>query len=354
MKEVGNVSIPLRPRGLLMRVRGRINGSNVVILNDSGADCSVISESLAQSLGCTIKSLPKPMNVHNPNGTPFSVQGEVQGTIFFNNGVNKLPFRAIVLKELQGDLIVGDDFLRANNAILEYGRNTVCYGNFEVPCLSQVSYADRSYKTTDGVAVTVGSDLLLRRGKVAQILAKVVLPAGFKYGQYAWRFEPLEMLASIGDGILSCDSIVTLVDAGTVAAIVLANPRGPKDVVIPEGTVIGRLRILRGSGWSGSIPVLEELSLVQNINASEAPVMQGELPEPPSLKECDEDAFAKQLPKILEELPKEVSDGDQAQLVAVLTKFRHILCATKLGETNVFEFDMDMAGCREIDLKVIF
>ncbi len=262
---VRNVTVTAKPKGLVMRVRGRINSQDVIVLNDSGADCSVISKGLAMSLGLAVKPTLKPVSIQNPNGTPFSVSGEVKTTIRFNNGLHSLPLRAIVLNDLVGDLIVGDDFLRENKAVLAYGVGVVRYGDFDVPVLDQVSYVDPTYKKTDGIAVTVGVDLLLKKAKRVEILAKVVLPAGFKYGRYAWRFEPLPALADAFEGLGCCDCIVTLVDVNTTAAVVFANSHGLKDIVIPSGTVIGRLRTLKPAADTALVPALECVTLIRNI-----------------------------------------------------------------------------------------
>ncbi len=334
------VVIEQRPNGLLMRVLGQVNGKSVVVLNDSGADCSVVSLATAKRLGLSIRAMDKRISIQNPNGEPFTVCGKVCGKISFCHGLAEFPFSAMVLKELGSEMIVGDDFLRENQAVLTYGTGTVTYRNFDVPVMDRVTYSDTSYKKTDGTAVRMECDTLLRPNKRAEVKAKVILPMGFRYSQFVWIFEPLPAFMDLF-GVGSVSSVVRLVDVDKIAAVVLSNCLFGEDIVIPEGTILGRLRTIR------SLDDLMELPSNEDVNHDRG-VLNNITIATKQPRESDDEQFLPQLKEILSELPPEVSATQRQQLSDVLYDFKHVLCSRKLGETSIFTFDIDMNGARPV------
>ena len=110
----------------MMRTPARLNGVELVVLNDSGAEVSVMSAAAAAEAHLEVTSLrKKDAQVCNADGSPFQMKGVVETTIRL--GTRDWPLRAYVLKKLQTPVLLGEDFLKKAEAELSYGRRTVTY-----------------------------------------------------------------------------------------------------------------------------------------------------------------------------------------------------------------------------------
>ena len=100
-------------KGLFARVAARIGRVDIIALNDTGADMSVVSAAAAERIGTPLLEAPS-VSVWNADGSPFTVRGVLSTRIVFGEGaaMHSLPLKAVVLEELKTDLILGDRWLR--------------------------------------------------------------------------------------------------------------------------------------------------------------------------------------------------------------------------------------------------
>jgi hypothetical protein len=181
--------IPVRPDGLAMRVVVVINGVQLTALNDTGADISVMNSATAARLHLHLRLLPDNTSIQNPNGTAFDVLGAADTVVAFPGHDLEAPLRVVVLADLSTPLILGADFLTQQAAILSYGDSTVTYRGVPVKVVDAPRYHAAAYTATHGVAALTAADVHLAPHQCTHVLLAVALPEGFRYAQYAWRFE---------------------------------------------------------------------------------------------------------------------------------------------------------------------
>ncbi len=330
------------PRGLLARVATVIEGQRVIALNDTGSDLTVMSSGLARHLKLEIKEMKGAvMHVQNPNGTPFTVLGYVQGVVGFNDNANQLDFTAYVLEELGTDFILGDDFLRTHGAVLSYGTGVVRYREFSVTVLDKADFS-REYASTDGQPVSIKEDLLIRAEKVVDVIGRVSLP-GIPCKQYSWLLEPLPFAMMVYE-VEICPGVVGMVSKSAIAAVRIAN-LNKRDVVIPAGSVVACLRVIREKGGSKTSTIyrlcgVDHFTSAQDGCTSEAEVTSQETTKLTTMA-CDEEKFEKDLATVVATLPEGLSQAQKSQLEQVMTRFKHVVSAKELGCTTTFQFDID-------------
>ena len=98
-----------------------IGDAHVLGLVDSGADISVISHSLAQRLQLDIK--PSTTKLSGPDGHALTCYGAVHTHIVVQG--KHIPLTACVINHLHDNLLLGDDFLRPNKAVIHCETGTV-------------------------------------------------------------------------------------------------------------------------------------------------------------------------------------------------------------------------------------
>jgi hypothetical protein len=330
---------PRHKKGLFPRVAARVGRASIVALNDTGADVSVMSYSTYLKLGLPMSDAPTGVAVWNADGSPFTIRGVLQTVIVFGEGaaMRSLPLKAVVLEELQTDLILGDDFLRENHAIIAYGANHIQYQDFAVPVLDPVDCRDKEYRNTEGLAVRALDDVRLSKKGRSAIVAFVKLPRSFEYSQYSWRFEPSAM-AQLVFGIRMAPTIVRLHGMDTVAGVLLVNP-ADKELVVPRGSVLGSIHCLREA-------TLDAVT-VQSITATATATDNRATSSAPSETSVD-DSFRKKIDEIVSDLGEGVTAEQQQQLRELLLQYKHVLAADKLGSTNIFTFDIDPGNARPV------
>ena len=134
------------------------------------------------------------------------------------------------------------------------------------------------------------------------------------------------------------DSVVRLVGIGEIAAIRIAHACwDEREVMIPSGTVMGTLELLSPEEpecrtYRPRLWHLNQVSLGD----------EGIREERPS-KPYDEAYYAYAVEAVIKKAATEVDVTPQMlkELREVLDGFKHTMASTKLGESNVFVFDID-------------
>ena len=224
----------------MMRTPAWLNGVELVVLNDSGAEVSVMSAAAAAEAHLEVTSLKrKDAQVCNADGSPFQMEGVVETTIRL--GTKDWPLRAYVLKKLQTPVLLGEDFLEKAEAELSYGRRTVSYGGEEVNIFKPPRYGGRNYRDTDGTVVEMQEEVTLEPETVQTVMLIPGFPEELKAAQFAWRFVPFEMI-QMGLDVTIPEALVGL-NRGYQIAVRIWN-RSKKEVVIKKEMMMGQLRIL--------------------------------------------------------------------------------------------------------------
>ena len=106
-----------------MRTKGIVQGLEVEVLNDSGAQITAVSSKFAdKTKACIDPQAGSDIRILNPNGDPFTILGTVPLDIQFSSrdvsGSVSLRGQAYVLRELTCDIILGQDTLEPNGTIV--------------------------------------------------------------------------------------------------------------------------------------------------------------------------------------------------------------------------------------------
>ncbi len=335
--------------GVLMQTKGSVNGMDVLVLNDSGADISCISHKQALRLGLRVEATS--IAVYNPNGQRFKCLGQVQMELQF--GPKRFQCTCIVIEDLEVELLVGDDFLRRYNCVLSYGMGCISYDGYEVKTCSRIKDQDekRIYRITDGSVVVAAQDILLKPGQLMMTSGRVLLPQGYQPREHVWLMEPLSASESeYGTAIVP--SIVMLDRRNMVNILLSASVLMNGTTIIPTGTVLGIIHTLP-EGDKGTVDCkrINAISVLSELDQEEMPssgstrqvTSQGLEEEAQESKE-----FSTQMDRIFKDLPQELSAEEGQLLKEVLVKYQGTLCPTKLGSTHVTTVDIDPGVARPV------
>src|SRR6267154_5253342 len=108
-------------------VRVKICNNYVIGLLDSGCGMSVVANHFVKKMGWHVENLEEEdlVNLLAANGTSIKVQGKI--TISLKIGGLVIPFDFLVVEELRQNLILGNDFLNATKAVINYRDGTVSF-----------------------------------------------------------------------------------------------------------------------------------------------------------------------------------------------------------------------------------
>ena len=335
----GPTIVPTTTPGLAMRTRGFINASPIVVLNDTGASVTVISTPCARRLQLDVTNPSDVTVVLNPNGAKFAVAGVVNDEISFDG--HRFPFHAVVLDDLQADLILGEDFMQRHGVTLRYGDNTITYGAITIPVLDEARYTSTTYRRTDGTPVYAGDDITIDPLATTDVQARVRLPLAVRLAQYAWHFQPLTQLQYLYN-IYVPDAIVRPEDNDSVIVRIASNGRDGVAVTIPAGTMMGTLRTLRANPADASRPLLYAMAQVPAANPGPPPVA------PTATAPDRHEEFRRLLDSIIEGLPHDVMLNEREQLRELLVEYQGTVHAEKLGRANAYRFDIDPGTAKPV------
>ena len=337
--------LQVSPQGLVMRTRGYVNATPVIVLNDTGATVTVMREALAAKLQLDVLPATVGTTVNNPNGEPFEMTGVVTDTVSFE-GV-QFPFTAHVLRDLQVDFILGQDFLMKHNVYLSYGDAEITYAGVRVPVIDRPCYTARRYRRTDGSAVYAGEDVCIAPGAVQDIFAVVKMRAGLPCAQYAWRFQPLQATQDTLD-VTMADGIVRIEGSSDVIVRITNMRTDGKDVVVPAGTMLGTLRTLRTTQDDHTRPMLVAIETRSNEQHTEIAAVPPQVTVQADQVEDRDMAFRKLLDGIVAGLPEELSTAERDQLRSLLTEYRDTVYSERIGRANAYVFDINPGTARPV------
>ena len=108
------------------------NNVNCTALIDSGAGTSCMSQKVMHRLNAWLEPITpgKPMRVCAADGRPLLVKGSTLVDIELGGNIVTCSF--LVLKDLPQGIILGTDFLRANNALVDFENQVVKFQNSDV------------------------------------------------------------------------------------------------------------------------------------------------------------------------------------------------------------------------------
>ena len=335
-----------KPPGIMMQTIALVNGNSERVFNDSGADVSCISTSAAKRLGLRINA--SSMAVYNPNGVPFTCRGCATVTLQF--GYRMFPFEFQVIDELDVGILIGDDFLRRYNCILSYGAGCIEYNGVPI----ETVHAERSkavmkaYRSTEGAPVILRERTVPLPGKMQDVVATIDLPREFRLGTYSWVFEPLKMTEATF-GVKIAPAIVKLEGISTTRVRIVGGLGTRQLAPMPAGTVLGTVHVVRSKTEKDMLR--REVRIVRSEEAGHEDGMSS------SQQTTDDEAewerlkgpeFKRELQKILNQLPQELSTDERRLLEDVLMEYRRTLLPLKLGSTHVMTVDIDPGDAKPV------
>ena len=306
---------------------GIVNGRTVRVLNDSGADASVMSEQCARRLNLNIDRGQDLPTLRNPNGDGLHCIGVVNTTILMAE--QHLQLKAYVVTDLTIDLLVGGDFLRMHKANLSYSDLSVSYHGVEAKMYEESRSERKAYKRSHQASVVTTEDVTLQGDMVVSIQAAVQCSTKYIRSAKSWEFVPLRCLA-LECGVLMPHALVTVDKDGMIP--VKIRLAFSSEMILTKGTVLGTLKIIEED--------LNVRPIVVNNGSMETTTAETVSPKAP--RQADEEKFANLLERTLKNLPPDIDDMMKADMVKVLTKHKATLCAKTLGETSVTTFDMEL------------
>lgn len=110
-------------QGLTMSFVGHIAGQEVNVLVDSGASRTFLSADACQKTGLPVVPLSDPSRIIQPNGASTPIQGTAAVLLVIEGA--HLLIHCLVADLKSFDVILGDDYLRAKDAILDFKECTV-------------------------------------------------------------------------------------------------------------------------------------------------------------------------------------------------------------------------------------
>ena len=97
-----------------------------IALFDSGATHSAISATAARTLlQSGTELLPTSITLADAQKQPLEVQGLVQVPITM--GTQTRPWKLLIINNLDSEVIIGADFMKKNNVILDINANSVIF-----------------------------------------------------------------------------------------------------------------------------------------------------------------------------------------------------------------------------------
>ncbi len=116
-------------------INTKIKGTKVKVLIDSGAEITVINESLANKLRLKICKQTSDLKLIGANNSPLHISGFT--LVEVELGQMKVIQKAIVVKNLSTDFLLGTDCLRQHGVIINFERNTLSIGKSSIKLITK-------------------------------------------------------------------------------------------------------------------------------------------------------------------------------------------------------------------------
>ena len=126
-RSVAAVTLPALPvpkLGPKCLLKAKVNGASVVSLVDSGADVTLINPNTIARLQLTVQPMEAEVPLLAYDKAGASLKHGVKLTLDVDGNPSK-PFVAMVPAVLEQDLLLGNDFLRQEKAILDYDKEVL-------------------------------------------------------------------------------------------------------------------------------------------------------------------------------------------------------------------------------------
>ena len=143
-------------------VRGKVNNVDADIFVDTGAKYTIIDFDFWRKLCFDNKILDTHVCLVGAGGKNLEVVGE--GNVWLEIGHQCLELQVVLVENFKFDFLLGNDFLKSQNAIIDYGRKLLMLGTAEIPFESLPS---------DGVAI-LRSVVVLPVGAPVRVKAELV------------------------------------------------------------------------------------------------------------------------------------------------------------------------------------
>ena len=360
--------VAIKPPGIMMQTVAYVAGKPETVFNDSGADVSCVSSATVKRLGLVVEATT--VAVYNPNGVPFKMMGVTVIPLKFGNREFKFPFQ--VIEDLDVGILIGDDFLRHYKCTLSYGSGFVEYDGVPVSTVQPLESKStlRMYRATEGLCVELAENTVVAVGKAVDMFGRVRLPDGFRYGQHVWTFEPL-MTTEAALGVAFVPAVVKLEGADSVRVRVVRREGAPTTIILPAGTVVGRIHTLRSNRKN-----LEEIRVIRALSTLAAGPGRAEVTEVDTkiiansvdienvsvveATQADvgasgegwtvehEEAFQGELRRILKQMPAELTAEERQAMADVLTQYKQMLNPVRLGCAKGVIVDIDPGVARPV------
>lgn len=130
---LGEKELKIKTRGGLPFVEVEINGNRAELLLDTGANMSYINSSKIGEFGIRVNENAPGVNLTGVGGSGGITSGVYKFNIKKNDTTelpNNINFRTTDLSNIgiKVDGIIGSDYLRKNNALIDYKTNIVTLG----------------------------------------------------------------------------------------------------------------------------------------------------------------------------------------------------------------------------------
>ena len=112
-------------------VRGKVNNVDADIFVDTGAKYTIVDFDFWRKLCFDNKILDTHFCLVGAGGENLEVVGE--GNVWLEIGHRCLELQVILVENFKFDFLLGNDFLKSQNAIIDYGRKLLMLGTAEIP-----------------------------------------------------------------------------------------------------------------------------------------------------------------------------------------------------------------------------
>ncbi len=308
---------------LSMVTEGVINGIRVDILNDTGAQVSVLSKSFAERAGVQWRPAEDGIRIENPNGDTLGVEGVAEVEII--HGTKKYGGKFYVIGDVKTDVIVGEPFLVEHNACLHVGRAEILYGSNPIPTKPIRNSNRKKYWATHVAKVVLKENTRVAGNSVNQITVTAPDIRDASKGLWNWLFTPIQIFCE--EGLYWPEAAVKIESDGTFR-IGVCN-QGKNEVILRKGSCVGTL-----------YTVLEVRALSVKINVGEKPTQDDQMAK-------FEEAWTKQI----QGMSIGVSPHMKDEIRKMSIKHIDTLCAKQIGRVNDILMDIDVQGNQPIQTK---
>lgn len=276
-----------------------MNGHCVKALVDSGADYSVISEELRRQLNAPMFSEDGPI-LKTASGKPIAASGRCVLKVDLNGTSG--PFEFLVFPECSHRMILGWDFFRATNAVIDCGKEEIH--------LAEIS-PDAEEPSISNYSVIAATDFCIEANSMKQIVA------------LSREVEEADIAMVIGNQIIMLEKELaipaSIVDVTNGKCRIWVTNFSQRPQIIPKGMKIANLTTI-------------EDETICSLNECDPKSPKGHKPRPRATRE-----------KLMEVISTELSTVQQDELLNLLEEF---------GDIFDFNQKLKKVRCNKVTHKI--